>query len=402
MSRAFCETPSRCGNRRALASARANGLPFAAFAAGFDQARAVPPADAHALRPRAFGGTQLRQRQNRLRRRLGFRSRTRRRRFLCTRHQATTSAASLPRKRATFSAVLSERSASTVAYTTLIGLGLPSDFVKISWMPASSSTARIAPPAITPVPGAAGLSSTRPAPVCIVTACGMVRSTIGTLINAFFAASTPLRIASGTSPALPIANPTRPFRSPTTTSALKLKRFPPLTTLATRLTRTTVSSNPPLSRSRPLDCMLKLQPRFASCFCNHAAPTVIFAAARVEHDCRDSLALCLSGNLRADSLRRLDVCFRLQPRRNRFLARRARSHRMAALVVDQNRVDMVQRALHLQARALRRAHDFAAQAQMPLMARVVPGERHYFFTPLAALPSFLRTNSPSYRIPLPL
>src|SRR5579883_3396878 len=86
---------------------------------------------------------------------------------------------------------------------------------------------------------------------------GIVRPTIGTVIRLFLAASTPLRIASGTSPAFPIAKPTRPFRSPTTTSALKLKRFPPLTTLATRLTRTTASSRLPPSRSRPpLYCML--------------------------------------------------------------------------------------------------------------------------------------------------
>jgi hypothetical protein len=37
---------------------------------------------------------------------------------------------------------------------------LPSDFVRMSRMPAASTTARTAPPAITPVPGAAGLSST--------------------------------------------------------------------------------------------------------------------------------------------------------------------------------------------------------------------------------------------------
>ena len=118
-------------------------------------------------------------------------------------------------------------------------------------MPASSSTARIAPPAITPVPGEAGLSITWPEPTCTLTWCGIVFSTIGTVISALRACSTPLRIASGTSPALPMAKPTRPFLSPTTTSAEKLKRLPPLTTFATRLMRTTVSSNPWLSRSRP-------------------------------------------------------------------------------------------------------------------------------------------------------
>src|SRR5581483_3437754 len=79
----------------------------------------------------------------------------------------------------------------------------------------------------------------------------MVFSTIGTVITFFRAASTALRIASGTSPALPIAKPTFPLRSPTTTNALNENRLPPLTTFATRLMRTTDSSYPLLSRSRP-------------------------------------------------------------------------------------------------------------------------------------------------------
>jgi hypothetical protein len=46
----------------------------------------------------------------------------------------------------------------------LIGFVVPSDFASMSWMPASSSTARTPPPAMTPVPGEAGRSSTRAAP----------------------------------------------------------------------------------------------------------------------------------------------------------------------------------------------------------------------------------------------
>src|SRR6478672_10951862 len=69
----------------------------------------------------------------------------------------------------------------------------------------------------------------------------------GTLKKCFLASSTPLAIAAGTSLALP---------SPTTTRAVKLKRRPPLTTLATRLIATTRSTNavfsgaPPPLRSR--------------------------------------------------------------------------------------------------------------------------------------------------------
>ena len=74
-----------------------------------------------------------------------------------------------------------------------------------------------------------------------VTSYGMVPSTSGTSTMLFFAFSMPLRIASGTSFALPRPKPTRPLLSPTTTSALKLKRRPPFTTLATRLMWTTFS-----------------------------------------------------------------------------------------------------------------------------------------------------------------
>src|ERR1039458_5897991 len=85
----------------------------------------------------------------------------------------------------------------------------------------------------------------------------MVRPTMGTVIMCFLASSTPLRMASGTSPALPSPAPTRPWPSPTTTSALKEKRRPPLTTLATRFSETifSVSSlprSPPRSSRRSM------------------------------------------------------------------------------------------------------------------------------------------------------
>src|SRR4051812_46687866 len=51
-----------------------------------------------------------------------------------------------------------------VALTRLIGFCVPSDLERMSWIPASSSTARTPPPAMTPVPGEAGLRKTRPEP----------------------------------------------------------------------------------------------------------------------------------------------------------------------------------------------------------------------------------------------
>src|SRR6202030_147199 len=79
----------------------------------------------------------------------------------------------------------------------------------------------------------------------------------GTLKKCFLASSTPLAIAAGTSLALPYPTPTMPLASPTTTSAVKLNRRPPLTTLATRLMVTTrsryaadLSAAPPRRSSR--------------------------------------------------------------------------------------------------------------------------------------------------------
>ena len=63
----------------------------------------------------------------------------------------------------------------------------------------------------------------------------MVVPAIGTWIMFLRAMVEPLRIASATSRALPMPMPTLPLPSPTTTMALKWKRRPPLTTLATRL-----------------------------------------------------------------------------------------------------------------------------------------------------------------------
>src|SRR6202012_5308012 len=51
-----------------------------------------------------------------------------------------------------------------------------------------------------------------------------------------------LAMAAGPSLALPYPTPPMPLASPTTTSAVKLKRRPPLTTLATRLMVTTRST----------------------------------------------------------------------------------------------------------------------------------------------------------------
>src|SRR4029450_12691372 len=68
-----------------------------------------------------------------------------------------------PRSSATSSGARTPCRPATAALTRLIGFCEPSDLERMSWMPASSSTARTPPPAMTPVPGEAGLRKTRPA-----------------------------------------------------------------------------------------------------------------------------------------------------------------------------------------------------------------------------------------------
>src|SRR5688500_12352041 len=57
-----------------------------------------------------------------------------------------------PRRDLYCSAVRSCLSASKVALTTLCGLAVPRDLVRMFWMPADSRMARTGPPAMTPVP----------------------------------------------------------------------------------------------------------------------------------------------------------------------------------------------------------------------------------------------------------
>src|SRR5262249_16153953 len=73
------------------------------------------------------------------------------------------SSADLPRSFATSSGRRSACRPCIVARATLIAFADPSDFASTSWMPADSRIWRAAPPAITPVPGAAGFSITRAA-----------------------------------------------------------------------------------------------------------------------------------------------------------------------------------------------------------------------------------------------
>jgi hypothetical protein len=91
----------------------------------------------------------------------------------------------------------------TVAFAMLIGFVVPRLLARMSRMPASSSTARTPPPAMTPVPSLAGRRSTRAASERPRISWVIVVPCFGTVKRFFFASSTALVIASGTSRALP-------------------------------------------------------------------------------------------------------------------------------------------------------------------------------------------------------
>src|ERR671913_49819 len=120
------------------------------------------------------------------------------------------SATFLPRRWATERGLVCSFNASKVARIMLYGLEVPIDLVTTSATPRLSNTARIGPPAMIPVPAGAERTLTRPAPKW-------------------------------------------PLPSPTTTSAAKPKRLPPLTVFETRLmwTSFSISSSPPSSSPRP-------------------------------------------------------------------------------------------------------------------------------------------------------
>src|SRR6186713_2223131 len=179
-------------------------------------------------------------------------------------------------------------------------------------MPHDSTTARTAPPAMMPVPSGAGLSSTCPAPKRPSTGCGTVVPLSGTRISDFFAASMPFLIAEGTSFALPTPKPTTPCPSPTTTSALKLRFLPPLTTFVTRLIETTVSlisscEGSTFSRILFISATSELQTGFTRRVSHRFHTPVIEKPVAIEDDALDALLDQPFGDGLANGLGPFDV-----------------------------------------------------------------------------------------------
>src|SRR5215211_5174067 len=163
-----------------------------------------------------------------------------------------------------------------------------------------------------------------------------------------FAASVALRIASGTSRALPWPKPTLPFWSPTTTSAAKPKRRPPFTTFATRLICTSLSTNSlsrsSRSRSRPIRAIssipfwfgraalitrLECQATFARRIGQGLDPTVIEEGAAIEHDLLHAFGGGAFGHELADRLGGLDIGTGFEAFAQRLLQRRRGRQRLA-------------------------------------------------------------------------
>src|SRR6185503_20409328 len=271
----------------------------------------------------------------------------------------------------------------------------------------TSSTGRTPPPAMTPVPGEAGFRSTSAAPKMPMISCGIVPFTSGILNRFRFARSVPLRIASGTSFALPRPAPTWPCWSPTTTSAENENRRPPLTTFATRLMWTTRSTSSPTSSGLMSMCwFLELESRFAGSVGDFLDATVEDEAVAIEHDGGDLERDQLLADRLADHASAL--LLRLAVHRSRQLLLGVRGSREHATrdVVDRLRVDVLRRAEHGQTRTLRGAVDPLADGALALRALALFGgavldvSSHGYLP--AVFPALRRMVSVTYLMPLPL
>src|SRR4029079_8364878 len=194
----------------------------------------------------------------------------------------------------------------------------------------------------------------------------------------------PLRIESGTSPALPMPTPTRPLPSPTTTMLPKLNRRPPLTTLATRLICTTRSSNsgpsPSFCRRReprssrsisfvPPDD-LELEAALAGALSDGLDPTVIQEATAIEDYGRNSGGLRPLRNHGADRL----GAFRLRSRiaddlLDILVEVGRRGERVTGDVVDPLAIHMCIGPEPVEPWPVRRTRDLRANADVPSFAR---------------------------------
>src|SRR5215510_67687 len=197
----------------------------------------------------------------------------------------------------------------------------------------------------------------------------------------FFAASIPFLIAEGTSFALPTPNPTTPWPSPTTTSALKLRFLPPLTTFVTRLIETTVSlisscEASSFSRVRFISATSELQAGFTRRVGHRLHAPVIQKSVAIEHHALHALSDETLGDHLADRLGSFDIAaLRFLWKRGLHcrLDGRGRGDRLSAHVVHDLHVHVADAAEDSQPRPLESTRHAPADPVLDALATIVFG-----------------------------
>src|SRR5258708_713612 len=168
--------------------------------------------------------------------------------------------------------------------------------------------------------------------------------------------------------------PTMPLPSPTTESAEKLKRRPPLTTLAQRLMKTTFSNMPgspellpgPEEKDLLLLAMLELETTLAGGVGEGFHAAMEGPAVAVEHDRGDAGGLGLGGKSDGKGLGTGEVGLHL--RLPGLGIEGGKEHEgLAGVVVDGLRVDMLAGELDAEARTGGGAGDLLADAPFALL-----------------------------------
>src|SRR5258706_2320253 len=237
---------------------------------------------------------------------------------------------------------------SSVARTTLYGLVEPWHLAEMLVTPITSNTARMAPPALMPLPSCAGFIITLVAPWRPSPSWWMVPlfSAIFTMLRR--ACSIAFCTATGTSRALPLPMPIEPSPSPTTVRAAKPRMRPPLTTLVTRFTEIIFSRRPSLFSSDPavvwsifaMSRSSELQSARAGGFGERFHAAVIAEPRAVESDLADAGCASLLGDALAHFRRRRLLGAVGVRGAHLLLQRRGRSEHLLAGGVDQLGVDV--------------------------------------------------------------
>ena len=172
-------------------------------------------------------------------------------------------------------------------------------------------------------------------------------------------------------------------RVATTTRAEKLRFLPPLTTLVTRWMATTWSfkllaltsmlrRTASVSLRMCLDITLEFQPRFPGRIRESRDATVVLISASIKND---ELNTCRLGTLRNDSTDNLgsrDVAAAFDFLAGFRIDRARGGESLAAAIVDDLRINMVERTIDAKARTLRRARNSLTHAVVNPLAMRVP------------------------------